>query len=77
MKKKSDPSTSFEEAFSALDLFCSIRKAEGAAPATLENYKHIIGPFLRNNPDFLQCPREKIISYISEPENEWTRFTRI
>lgn len=70
-------STPFKDAHSAFELFCSIRKAEGASFHTIDSYKTIIKPFLREFPEFLKDPRLSILSYISEPKNEWSRFTRI
>jgi len=69
--------TPLQSTSSAFDTFCSIRKAEGASPATIANYRNVILPFLRDYPEFLSHPRESILTYISEPENQWTRFTRI
>ena len=69
--------TPLKNATVAFEMFCSIRKAEGASPCTIENYKTIIVPFLREYPDFLESPRERILSFISEPANEWSRFTRV
>lgn len=68
--------TEYKKAIAALNLFCSIRKAEGASPATLESYESIITPLIRKFPLFLKEPRQAVIEYISEPENQWTRFTR-
>jgi len=69
--------TPYRDAHSALDAMCSIRKAEGLAPATIANYRSIITPFLREYPGFLSNPRAAILPFISEPEKEWSRFTRI
>ena len=69
--------TPYRDAVSALDAMCSIRKAEGLAPATIASYRNIITPFLRDYPGFLQNPRAAILPFISEPEKEWSRFTRI
>lgn len=69
--------TPYRDAHAALDAMCSIRKAEGLAPATIASYRNIITPFLRGYPGFLQNPRAAILPFISEPEKEWSRFTRI
>lgn len=69
--------TPYRDAHSALDAMCSIRKAEGLAPATIASYRNIITPFLREYPGFLSNPRAAILPFISEPEKEWSRFTRI
>ncbi len=69
--------TPYRNALAALDAFCSIRKAEGSAPATIQLYQSILVPFLKDNPSFLADPRECILPFISEPENAWSRFTRI
>ena len=69
--------TTYRDAHAALDALCSIRKAEGLAPNTIRLYRYIIQPFLREHPDFLQSPRAAILPFISEPEKEWSRFTRI
>ncbi len=69
--------TEYKKAIAALSLFCSIRKAEGASHTTLENYDSIITPLIRKFPLFLKEPRQAIVEYISEPENQWTRFSRI
>ena len=61
----------------ALSTFCTIRKAEGIAPKTIEGYKTTICPFLRDYPTFLQSPRSTVLDYVTAPENAWTRFTRI
>lgn len=62
---------------SEFETFIAIRKAEGASPATIENYKAFVYPFLRDYPEFLSHPRESILAFISEPENKWSRFTRL
>jgi len=64
------------DAQEALNVFLSIRKAEGLSPATMEGHRYILGLFLREHPDFLRNPRSAVLSFISEPENAWTRFTR-
>ena len=69
--------TPLKNATTAFEMFCSIRKAEGASPCTIENYKTVVVPFLREYPNFLESPREKILSFIAEPENQWSRFTRV
>ncbi|MFA7620806.1 MAG: site-specific integrase [Aminobacteriaceae bacterium] len=69
--------TAYQSAHEALDMFLSIRKAEGLAKNTLDNYKHIIAPFLREHPRFLENPRPAVLSFVSEPEKEWSRFTRV
>lgn len=69
--------TPLKNATTAFEMFCSIRKAEGASPCTIENYKTVVVPFLREYPNFLESPRERILSFISEPTNEWSRFTRV
>ena len=69
--------TEYKKAIAALNLFCSIRKAEGASCITLENYDSIITPLIKKFPLFLKEPRQAIVEYVSEPENQWTRFTRI
>lgn len=69
--------TPYRNAVSALEAMCAMRKAEGLAPATISSYRNIIAPFLREYPDFLSNPRAAILSFVSEPENEWSRFTRI
>ncbi len=69
--------TPYRNAVTALDTFCSIRKAEGASPITISNYRSIITPLIRRFPLFLKEPRRAIVEYISEPENQWTRFSRI
>jgi integrase/recombinase XerD len=69
--------TPLQSASSAFETFCSIRKAEGASPATLANYRAIVCPFLRDYPDFLESPRERILAFITEAANQWSRFTRI
>ena len=69
--------TPYRDAVSALEAMCAIRKAEGLAPATIAGYRNIITPFLRNYPGFLSNPRAAILPFISEPEKEWSRFTRI
>ena len=69
--------TPYRNALTALDAFCSIRKAEGATPATIQLYQSILVPFLKGNPSFLDDSRECILPFISEPENGWSRFTRI
>lgn len=69
--------TPYRDAHAALDALCSIRKAEGLSPATIASYRNIVAPFLREHPDFLQSPRAAILPFISEPEKEWSRFTRI
>ena len=69
--------TPYRDAVSALEAMCAIRKAEGLAPATIASYRNIITPFLRDYPGFLQNPRAAILPFISEPEKEWSRFTRI
>jgi len=58
-------------------MFLSVRKAEGLAKNTIDNYRHIIAPFLREHPRFLENPRPAVLSFVSEPEKEWSRFTRI
>ena len=70
-------STAYQSAHEALDMFLSIRKAEGLAKNTIDNYKHIIAPFLREHPRFLENPRPAVLSFVSEPDKEWSRFTRI
>jgi len=70
-------STPYRDAHAALDAMCSIRKAEGLAPATISSYRNIITPFLRDYPGFLSNPRAAILPFISEPEKEWSRFQRI
>lgn len=62
---------------SEFETFIAIRKAEGASPATIANYRNVILPFLRDYPEFLSHPRESILAFISEPENKWSRFTRL
>ncbi len=69
--------TPYRDAHAALDALCAIRKAEGLAPATIASYRNIIAPFLRDYPGFLSNPRAAILPFISEPEKEWSRFTRI
>lgn len=69
--------TPLKSATSALETFISLRKAEGASPATIANYRNVILPFLRDYPEFLSHPRESILAFISEPENKWSRFTRL
>lgn len=69
--------TPLKSATSALETFISLRKAEGASPATIANYRNVILPFLRDYPEFLIHPRESILAFISEPENKWSRFTRL
>ncbi|MGE4445601.1 MAG: tyrosine-type recombinase/integrase [Synergistaceae bacterium] len=66
-----------QDAYSALDTFCSIRKAEGLAERTIGLYRTTVAPFLRNYPDFLESPRSTVIDYVTAPSNPWTRFTRI
>jgi len=68
--------TPYRNAVAAFDAFYLIRKAEGAAEATLQLYKSIIMPFLKENPSFLEEPRECLLPFISEPDNAWSRFTR-
>lgn len=70
-------STPLKNATTAFEMFCSIRQAEGASPYTIENYKTVIVPFLRDYPDFLESPRERLLTFIAEPANEWSRFTRV
>jgi len=69
--------TPYRNALAALDAFCSIRKAEGAAPATIDLYRSVLVPFIRDNPSFFDSPRECVLPFISEPDNAWSRFTRI
>ena len=69
--------TPYRNAHAALDALCSIRKAEGLSPNTIALYRNILQPFLREYPEFLQNPRAAILPFISEPEKEWSRFTRI
>ncbi len=69
--------TPYRNAHAALDALCSIRKAEGLSPNTIALYRNILQPFLREYPEFLQTPRAAILPFISEPEKEWSRFTRI
>ena len=45
--------TPLKSATSALETFISLRKAEGASPATIANYRNVILPFLRDYPEFL------------------------
>lgn len=66
-----------EDAYSALETFCSIRKAEGLAERTIGLYRTTITPFLRDYPAFLESPRSTVIEYVTSPSNHWTRFTRI
>lgn len=68
--------TAYQSAHEALDMFLSVRKAEGLAKNTIDNYKHIIAPFLREHPRFLENPRPAVLSFVSEPEKEWSRFSR-
>jgi site-specific recombinase XerC len=69
--------TPYRNALSAFDVFSSIRKAEGLSPVTLTTYRSIVIPFLKAYPSFLENPRECIIRFVSEPENPWSRFSRI
>ena len=69
--------TPYRDAHAALDAFLAIRKAEGLSSYTLDNYRHTVTMFLREFPEFLQNPRAAILPFISEPEKEWSRFTRI
>lgn len=69
--------TPYRDAHAALDALCAIRKAEGLSPNTIALYRNILQPFLREYPEFLQNPRAAILPFISEPEKEWSRFTRI
>jgi integrase/recombinase XerD len=69
--------TPYRDAHAALDAFLAIRKAEGLSACTLDNYRHTITMFFREYPCFLQNPRAAILPFISEPEKEWSRFTRI
>lgn len=69
--------TPYQNAMSAFEAFCAIRRAEGLSPATISNYRNILLPFLRENPAFLEAPRAAILPFISEPEKAWSRFTRI
>ena len=69
--------TPFKNAHTSFEMFCSVRTAEGASPATIANYKANIYPFLRDYPDFLNDPRVSILSFVSEPSNQWSRFTRV
>ena len=69
--------TPLQNASSAFETFIAIRKAEGASPTTIENYKSVVHPFLRDYPEFIINPRDCLLAFISEPKNEWSRFTRI
>ncbi len=69
--------TPYRNVLAALDTFCSIRKEEGAAPATIQLYRPFLLPFLRDNPSFLDDPRECTLSFVSEPDNDWSKFTLI
>lgn len=69
--------TPLQSVSSEFETFIAIRKAEGASPATIANYRNVILPFLRDYPEFLSHPRESILAFISEPENKWSRFTRL
>lgn len=69
--------TPYQNAMSAFEAFCAIRRAEGLSPATIANYRNIILPFLRENPTFLEAPRAAILPFISAPEKAWSRHTRI
>ncbi len=69
--------TPYRDAHTALNALCSIRKAEGLAQSTIDLYRNILRPFLREHPTFLQNPGAAILPFISEPEKAWSRFTRI
>ena len=69
--------TPYKNAHNMLDSFLAIRKAEGLSTCTLDNNRYTITMFLRDHPDFLDNPRAAVLPFISEPSNEWTRFTRI
>lgn len=69
--------TPYRDATAALDAFLAIRKAEGVSPSTLGNYRHTVGLILREHPDFLERPREALLAFVSDADNDWTRFTRL
>ena len=69
--------TAYQSAHEAFEMFLSVRKAEGAAKNTLDSYRYTIAMFLREHPRFLETPRPAVLSFVSEPEKEWSRFTRI
>ena len=69
--------TPYRDAKSAMQAFIAIKKAEGSSPVTIKNYEVIIGLFLREHPEFLKAPREALLAFVSEPENRWSRFTRL
>ncbi len=59
-----------------LRTFLLLRKADGAAPATLSNYRYTLAPFLREHPGFFGDPLTAISEYLQESKKEWTRHTR-
>ncbi len=44
--------TPYRNVLTALNTFCFIKKAEGAAPATIQLHRSILLPFLHDNPSF-------------------------
>jgi len=69
--------TPLKSAHDSFETLLAIRKAEGFSPETISNYKSVIIPFLRDYPEFLSNPRASVLSYVSQPENQWTRFSRV
>lgn len=61
----------------ALEAFMAFRQAQGLRKATLDLDVAILSPFLRDNPDLLERPRQAVLEYLASSKTEWTRQTRL
>lgn len=61
----------------ALEAFLSFRQAQGLRKATLDLDVAILSPFIRDNPELFDQPRQAALEYLAVSKTEWTRQTRL
>ncbi len=61
----------------ALEAFMAFRQAQGLRKATLDLDGAILSPFIRDNPDLFDRPRQAALKYLAASKTEWTRQTRL
>lgn len=70
-----DPKSSNPQ--SVLESFLAFRQAQGLRKATLDLDVAILSPFIRDNPDLFDRPRQAALEYLAASKTEWTRQTRL
>ena len=55
----------------------AFRQAQGLRKATLDLDGAILSPFIRDNPDLFDRPRQAALKYLAASKTEWTRQTRL